>query len=110
MAVVVKWLTQRIVAPSCARSTRVSRPRSGDDRRVDTPGLISNPEVKHSLGDDSRKAKIACCQLERDPFGSLFFAFFLPAPFSFSASLLFPLKRKNGFSTVHSQQFLLQLD
>lgn len=26
MAVVVKWLTQRIVAPSCARSTRVSRP------------------------------------------------------------------------------------
>lgn len=26
MAVVVKWLTQRIVAPSCARSNRVSRP------------------------------------------------------------------------------------
>ena len=26
MAVVVKWLTQRIVAPSFARSNRVSRP------------------------------------------------------------------------------------
>ena len=93
MAVVVKWLTQRIVAPSCARSNRVSRPRSGDDRRVDTPGLISNPEVKHSLGDDSLTAKIACCQFEEIRFRISFLysihGRFLPAVFSYP-SFLFP--------------------
>lgn len=31
----------------------------GLDGRVETPGNISNPEVKHSNGEDSVKAKIA---------------------------------------------------
>ena len=54
----MKWLTQRIVAPSLARSNRVSRPRSGDYGDVEIPVLISNTEVKHISADDSRKAKI----------------------------------------------------
>lgn len=58
MAVVVKWLTQRIVAPSLARSNRVSRPSSGDDSDVEIPVPIPNTEVKLRDGDDSRKAKI----------------------------------------------------
>ncbi len=28
-------------------------PQSGDDGNMETPGHISNPEVKHVLGDDS---------------------------------------------------------
>ncbi len=48
MAVVVKWLTQRIVAPSLARSNRVSRPSSGDDSDVEIPVPIPNTEVQCS--------------------------------------------------------------
>ena len=33
--------------------------RCGLDGRVETPGNISNPAVKHSNGEDSVKAKIA---------------------------------------------------
>ncbi len=71
MAVVVKWLTQRIVAPSLARSNRVSRPSSGDDSDVEIPVPIPNTEVKHINADDSRKAKIGSCQFNA-PLGEFF--------------------------------------
>ena len=67
----MKWLTQRIVAPSRARSNRVSRPRSGDESDVEIPVPIPNTEVKHINADDSRKAKIGSCQFNapvREPF------------------------------------------
>ena len=72
MAVVVKWLTQRIVAPSLARSNRVSRPSSGDDSDVEIPVPIPNTEVKHINADDSRKAKIGSCHFIETA-GRLFF-------------------------------------
>lgn len=37
-------------------------PQSGNDGNMETPGPIPNPEVKHILGDDSFRAKIANCQ------------------------------------------------
>ena len=67
----MKWLTQRIVAPSLARSNRVSRPSSGDDSDVEIPVPIPNTEVKHINADDSRKAKIGSCQFNA-PLGEFF--------------------------------------
>ena len=67
----MKWLTQRIVAPSLARSNRISRPSSGDDSDVEIPVPIPNTEVKHINADDSRKAKIGSCQFNA-PLGEFF--------------------------------------
>ncbi len=40
-----------------------SNPWPGGDSAVDTPVPISNTEVKHCIGDGTRKGRVASCQV-----------------------------------------------
>lgn len=49
-----------------------TKPRSGDNREVVTPGPISNPEVKHFIGEHSLTVNQARCRLKRTRKSSFF--------------------------------------